>query len=98
MQVLQLVIRLDRLERLDKRSRTRRRVTVCDALNASAMIRFHRNDETIVADRHELILNGLSRSTHQSFERARDARTQHVDLVTNVRQFGTRAVVEFSAG
>ncbi len=39
-----------------------------DALNASAMIRFHWNDETIVADRHELILDRLGRSAHQSFE------------------------------
>src|SRR6185295_698342 len=67
------------------------------ALNAPAMVRFDWNHETIVADRDELILDRFRRTTHQSFERARDTRTQHRDLVTNTRELRTRTIVELSA-
>ena len=67
------------------------------ALDSASMIGFNRNYKTIVADRYEFILNRFRRSAHQTFERSRDARTQHVNLVTNTRQFRTRAIVEFSA-
>src|SRR6185369_7228460 len=67
------------------------------ALNTPAMIGLHWNDETIVADRDELVLNRFGRTAHQSFKRARDARTEDVDLVTNVRQLRARAIVDLSA-
>jgi hypothetical protein len=69
---------------------------VRDALNASAMIGFYRNDEAIVADRYEFVLNRFRRSAHQSFQRTRDTRAQHIDLVTNSSQFRTGAIVEFT--
>src|SRR6266513_1976067 len=69
-----------------------------DALNSSSMIRFDWNDETIVAYRHELILNGLSRSAHQIFKRTRDARAQNRDLMTNVGELRTGAIVQLSTG
>ena len=65
-------------------------------LDASAMIGFYRNDEAIVADRHELVLNRLGRPAHQSFERTRDTRAQHIDLMTNSSQFRTGAIVELA--
>src|ERR1041384_8362793 len=66
-------------------------------LDTSAMIRFNRNHETIVAYRDELILDCFRGPAHQAFERARDARTQHVDLVTDTRQLRASAIVELSA-
>src|SRR5262249_12949246 len=59
--------------------------------------RFDWNHKTIVTNRDELVLNRLSGALHQSFKRARDARTQHRDLVTNARELRTRAVVELTA-
>ena len=61
-QTLQLVIRVDRLERFDESRLARRRVAMCHALNPSAMVRFDWNHETIVADRDELILNRFGRA------------------------------------
>ena len=66
------------------------------ALHAAAMICFHRNHKTIVANRHELVLNCFRRTAHQALKRARDARAQRRDVVTNLREFRTRAIVEFS--
>src|SRR5687768_1435660 len=66
------------------------------ALDPAAMIGFHRDHKTIVADRNELILNRFRGSAHQTFERTRDARAQYVDLMTNTRQFRARAIVKLS--
>jgi hypothetical protein len=68
-----------------------------NTLNSASMIGFNRNDKTIVADRNEFILNRFSGPAHQSFERSRDPRTQHVNLMTDAREFRTGAIVEFAA-
>ena len=60
------------------------------------MIGFYRNNEAVVANRYQFILNRLGRPAHQPFERARDTRAQHVDLVTNSSQLRARAIVEFT--
>jgi hypothetical protein len=60
------------------------------------MICFDRDDKPIVADRHQFVLNRLRRSPHQSFQRTRDSRTKRRNVVTNLRQLGTGAVVEFT--
>src|SRR5262245_20676944 len=96
MQTLQLVIRIDRFEGFDESRGPRGRIAMRDALHAPTMIRFDGNDETVVADSYEFILNRLSRPAHQSFKRTRDARAQHIDLVTNGGQLRTRAIVEFA--
>src|SRR5690242_21895474 len=67
-QTLQLVVCFDRLERLYKSRRARRRITVRDALHAPTMIGFDWNHKTIVTNRDQFVLNRLRRALHQSFQ------------------------------
>src|SRR5215204_4117315 len=69
---------------------------MCHTLNPAPMIGLDRNNESVVANRHELILNRLRRPAHQPFERTRDSRAQRVDLMTNSGQLRTGPIVELS--
>ena len=96
----QLVVLLDRLQRLDEYSLPARTGSVHHSLHAPLLLDLHGDDKAFAADGHQFILHraAFRQPPQVSAQRFLNRAPLLFDLATNARQFGRSLIVQSSIG